>query len=91
MNGFSYWVPYFGSSVFAPMHYDWERFSSEITPERRYFWEIYQKYYVYIASKPECAQDLFFELEEIEAGIPQPHVESFQIALIAMAIILISF
>ena len=90
MNGFSYCVPEFGSSVFTPMHEDWDKYSDEIFPPRRYFWEIYQKYYVYIASKPDCAQNLFFELEEIEAGVPQQNVDSFSIALLAM-IILISF
>ena len=89
MNGFAYCQPKLGSDVFEFMWDECNKNSMEMSQGSKRFWEIYQEYYVYLASKPECSKDLFIELDEIQAGIPTLESEEFSVIL-SLMIILIS-
>ena len=88
MNGFSYCQPKLGSEVFEVMWDECSKNTMEMSQASKRFWELYQEYYIILASKPECSKDLFIELEEIQAGIPTLESEKFATILAAMILLI---
>jgi hypothetical protein len=64
--------------------------NNEISVANDAFWIQYQKYYVYLVTRPECSSKLFIELEDIDAGYPDKEgIDSGIILLISILAILI--